>query len=163
MHPSTATYLEGARERLDVGEYSWLDAGTTFAGAAWKKSFQMTKFGMWETFFVFREFDGLDSTTFERFVADAATWTIGHRSVSLPRGLFAGLGVFSVALAQSAGASVLAAVREKEPHKRWAAMEMPVVYDAETGQLAYYEGTPMWGAAYFRGLRKQLTDVFSPA
>jgi hypothetical protein len=39
---------------------------------------------------------------------------------------------------------------------------MPVVYDAQRDRLFYFEKTPIWGAAYYRGLRKQITDLLAP-
>jgi len=159
----SAAYLAKIRARLESAGYAWLDAGASFAGAARLKRFQLTKFGMWETFFVFREFDRLDPDTLQRFTHEAKVWAFDNRTVGLPRGLFAGLSVFGVALARSLDGRIARSVRESKPRKHWAAIEMPAVYDAGADRLVYFEGTPAWGAAYYSGLRKQLSDLLSPA
>ena len=47
-------------------------------------------------------------------------------------------------------------IRNVTPKMRWAAAEIPVLFDCITGQLCYFEKTPMWGAAYYRGFRNQI-------
>ena len=47
-------------------------------------------------------------------------------------------------------------VRNDAPPKHRAASEIPVVYDTTQRQLHYFEKTPMWGAAYYKGFRKQI-------
>ena len=33
---------------------------------------------------------------------------------------------------------------------------MPVVFDLASGSLYYFEGTPLWGAAYYAGFRREV-------
>jgi hypothetical protein len=161
-YTGSTAYLAKARARLESAGYGWVDTRASFAGAARLKRFQLTKFGLWETFFVFREFSQIDQNSLQRFVREANEWAYENRSTTLPRGLFAGVGVFAIALAESVDERTLQSVRENKPDKHWAAVEMPAVYDARAARLVYFEKTPVWGAAYYRGLRKQLTDVLSP-
>jgi hypothetical protein len=53
-------------------------------------------------------------------------------------------------------------VREEAPPKHWAANEIPVVYDAATNRLHYFEKTPVWGAAYYKGFRKLIVELLAP-
>ena len=36
---------------------------------------------------------------------------------------------------------------------------MPIVYDETEGRLYYFEKTPIWGAAYYRGFRKKIRQL----
>jgi hypothetical protein len=161
-HSAAESYLTKVKERLDAAGYTWLDTRGLFTAAARKKRFQLTKFGMWETFFVFHEFARLDRAELQSFVRGATDFTFENRSVSLPRGLFAGMVTFGVALAESVDEATARAVRGEAPAKHWAAQEMPVVYDAGAKRLVYFEKTPVWGAAYYRGFRKQIEELLAP-
>jgi hypothetical protein len=161
--PSVAPqYLTTVRARLEAAGYTWLDAVSAFTGVAHRSRFQLTKFGMWETFFVFREFHHLDPTSLRAFMREANEFTVRNRAVSLPRGAFAGVATFGVAVARTHDPDATREIRETAPKKHWAAMEMPVVCEATTGRLHYFQRTPVWGAAYYRGLRKQIEELLSP-
>jgi hypothetical protein len=156
------SYLTKVRGRLDAAGYAWLDTGGLFTAAARKKRFQLTKFGMWETFFVFRQLGQLDRAGLQALMGGATAFAFENRSVALPRGLFAGMATFGVALAQSVDAATALAVREEAPPKHWAANEIPVVFDAGANRLYYFEKTPVWGAAYHKGFRKQIAELLTP-
>jgi hypothetical protein len=156
------TYLRQVRARLEGAGYSWTDGAGGFLAVATRSSFQLTKFGFWETFFVFREHGQLDRASMQRFMREAVAHAFASRSVSLPRGVFAGVATFGIALAQSVDPTLVQAVRSETPPKHWAANEIPVVYDRGTSQLHYFEKTPVWGAAYFKGFRKQIEQFLAP-
>ena len=44
------------------------------------------------------------------------------------------------------------------PPKHWASNEIPVVFDLADGNLCYLEKTPVWGAAYFAGFRREIEN-----
>jgi hypothetical protein len=46
--------------------------------------------------------------------------------------------------------------------KHFAAAEFPSVLDLATGSLYYYELTPVWGAFYYDGYRRDSFSLFSP-
>lgn len=155
-------YLAKVKGRLDATGYTWIENAPGFRAVATKKSFQPTKFGMWEDFFVFREYPHVDLATLGAFMRDAVAYTFANRRVSLPRGLGAGLTTYGVSLAGSVDVGTVQAVRNETPPKHWAANEIPVVYDAAANHLYYFEKTPMWGAAYYKGFRKQIAALLSP-
>lgn len=43
--------------------------------------------------------------------------------------------------------------------KLWAAFEMPVLVDLESGRIHSLEKTPIWGAFYFRGFRQLVRET----
>ncbi|HEU4390301.1 MAG TPA: hypothetical protein VFV34_21035 [Blastocatellia bacterium] len=47
-------------------------------------------------------------------------------------------------------------IRDAAPQKHWAAAEIPVAFDTATGQVSYFENTPLWGAAYYAGFRREI-------
>ncbi len=46
--------------------------------------------------------------------------------------------------------------------KHFAANEFPCVIDLATGYVYYYEQTPLWGSAYYAGIRKDAYRSFLP-
>jgi hypothetical protein len=158
----TDDFLRHAQTRLDGAGFSWTDGAEGFRAVATRSSLQLTKFGFWETFFVFREFERLDRGSMQAFVRDAVQYAFANRSVKLPRGLFAGVATFGVALAETADDEAIRAVRSETPPKHWAANEIPVVYDRGARRIHYFEKTPVWGAAYFKGFRRQIEELLAP-
>ena len=160
---SADSYVAQVQTRLERAGYSWTgDAGASFRAVARTSSFQVTKFGFWDVFFVFREFQRLDSGSMQTFMREALQHALANRGVKLPRGLFAGVAVFGVALADEVDEATVRAVREETPPKHWASAEIPVVYDARARRIHYFEKTPVWGAAYYKGYRKQIEQLLAP-
>ena len=133
----------------------------TFPAVAHRSRFELTKFGNCETFFVFEEFDSLSPAEMRRFSAEAFTFAKAARKLKLPCGLFEAVFCFAVAIVDGLDDATAEAVRNEVPQKHWAAGEIPVVYDRAIGQLCYFEKTPMWGAAYYAGFRKQISKFLT--
>ena len=47
-------------------------------------------------------------------------------------------------------------------NKHYAACEFPSLLELSTGEVYFYSKTPMWGALYYKGYRKESLDFFSP-
>ena len=47
-------------------------------------------------------------------------------------------------------------------NKHYSAFEFPAILDISDGNLYYYQKTPMWGAFYYNGFRKEIFDLYSP-
>ena len=116
----------------------------------------MTKFGNVETFFVFGEVPTPDVASIQAFSATAFQYAKAAKSFPLPCGLFEAVISYAVAIVPSLDDATAAAIRATAPKKHWAAFEVPVVCDASRGALCYFEKTPVWGAAYYRGFRAQI-------
>jgi hypothetical protein len=145
-------WLSRACKRLEANGFVILEdvafEGQTFAVAARRSRFDLSKFGYSEEFFVFGEFDRLSAKAFRAFSADAFRYAKRHRVNPLPCGLFESVWCFAIAMVEEVGDAALESVRQDEPPKHWGAAEVPVVYDRESGELFYFEGTPLWGAFY---------------
>lgn len=127
-----------------------------FKAVAHRSRFELTKFGNSETFFVFAEFEKLDQNLIRSFSSLAFQYATQARSFPLPRGVFESVFCFPVCLSSVVNDVTLRYVRDTAPAKHWAAAEIPVVYDTARNKLWYFEKTPLWGAAYYRGFRTQI-------
>jgi hypothetical protein len=128
----------------------------TFPLVARRTAFQLTKFGSSESFFIFAEFEQLDKDSLRRFSADAFRCALRDRIIPLPRGWFESVWCYAVAITRAADDATLNSVRNDTPPRHWASGEIPVVYDLTQRKLVYFEKTPIWGAAYYRGFRKTI-------
>jgi hypothetical protein len=128
----------------------------SFSVVARRTRFELTKFGFSENFFIFGEFDRLTTEDFRAFSADAYRYAKQHKTVPLPCGLFESVWSYAVAIAKAVDERTVNSVRSDTPPKHWASAEIPVVYDLAQRKLFYFEKTPIWGAAYYAGFRKQI-------
>lgn len=133
--------------------------GCTFPLVARRLRFSLTKFGFSETFFIFKKFDRLTTDALRAFSADAYRCAKKRRAIPLPCGLLESVWCYPVAIAKSVDGPTLASVRSDTPRKHWASAEMPVIYDEAQDEPFYFEKTPLWGAAYYAGHRKQIRRI----
>jgi hypothetical protein len=155
-----ANWLNTVRNRLAAAGFVILDnvafEARKFPVVARRTRFELTKFGFAETFFIFQEFDCLTTESLRMFSSDAFRCAEKSRVIPLPCGLFEGFWCYSVAIAKAVDEPTVASVRSDAPPKHWASAEIPVVRDLTRGKLFYFEKTPLWGAAYYAGFRKQI-------
>ena len=133
---------------------SYQAAGFKFA--AHRSRFEIMKFGMAETFFIFADISELTHQSMTSFSNTAFQFAIRSKSVPLPRGLFESVWCFAVAITNNLHPQVAESIRGAVPRKHWSAGEIPVAFDAATGLLCYFEKTPVWGAAYYAAFRRQI-------
>ena len=154
------SWLTEARNRLLAAGFVVVDDvpfnGRTFKTVARRTRFEIAKFGFHETFFIFAEFSYLETEGLRHFSADAFRCANERKIISLPCGWFEMVSCFAVAVTQMVDEATQQSVREEAPSKHFAALEIPVVYDQGKGKLSYFERTPLWGAFYYSGLRKQI-------
>ncbi len=144
-----------ARDGFVISENVGYSEGTMRALTR-RTRFELTKFGFSETFFVFREFASLDAPALRRFSGDAFRLAKRSKTIPLPCGLMESVWCFAVAIAKKIEGDVADSVRNDPPTKHWAAAEIPVVLNQADGRLSYFEKTPLWGAAYYRGFRTKI-------
>ena len=118
--------------------------------------FQLAKFGNVKTFFVFGVLPTADANSIRTSSARAFRCAKASKSFPLPCGLFETVISYAVVMIDRLDDHTAAAIRTETPTKHYAACEIPVVYDRSRGALCYFEKTPLWGAAYYRGFRKQI-------
>jgi len=129
-----------------------------FKWASRRSGFEISKFGMHDSTFIFCEIPALDPAKMSGFSNAAFSFANSNKSVGLPNGFFMSVSCFPVAITSNADPQLMQIVKGTTPTKHFGGFEMPVVFDTTTGALAYYEGTPLWGAAYFSGFRKVVVN-----
>ncbi len=159
---NTGPWLQKVSERLTANGYRQLDPasyqplGIKFA--VQKSGFEISKFGMVDRVFTFVEIEKLDQSTLLSYSAAAFNFANSNKSTPLPNGFFMCVFCFPVVLTEGLDPQLNNMIEQNDPPKHWAANEMPVVYDMASGRLAYYQRTPVWGAAYFSGLRNEIVQ-----
>ena len=78
----------------------------------------------------------------------------------LPRGFQNGVGSFNVLVSERVTPEAIIYAKAT-PKKHFAAFEMPIVYDLSQSKLYYFEHTPMWGAIYYKFIRKFIAENFN--
>ena len=155
--PTSAAWLQSALARLTADGFTIREnvpyGNVAFPIVAHKSQFEVSKFGNYETFYVFARLTPLDVPTMQRFGADAFNCAMQNRRSTLPVGFFEGVCCYTVAITDRLEPAAEQFVRAQEPPKHWAAVEFPVAFDVARQQVCLYEKTPLWGAAYFAGFR----------
>ena len=127
-----------------------------FKFAAHRSRFEITKFGMAENFFTFAEIPNLNVGILQQFSATSFQFAKANKSSSMPDGFFSATFSFAVAITANVPAEFADYIRATAPTKHWSAFEIAAVFDLANGGLYYFTGTPVWGAAYYNGFRKEI-------
>jgi len=162
--PPSSAWLQKVMSRLQAGGYVPLmpsASGYPFAVAARKSRFEVTKFSFVETFFVFVELPTITPEIVKQFSTDAFCYALANVTCGLPCGLGEAVICYAVAIVPSLDERTASAVRQSAPPRHVAAFQMPVVYDMSRQNILFYEHTPLWGALYYPGLRKQIKRFLS--
>lgn len=147
-------WLQTVVQKLTASGFQLLPS--PFKVVARRSRFELSKFGNSETFFTFAEFEYLDMNWMRKFSADAFTFAVQSKASSLPCGLFESVWSFAVAIAYQVDEAAIQRLRVEDPPSHWSAAEMRIIYDVTRHQITFFEQTPMWAGAYYRGLRKQI-------
>lgn len=154
------SWLQQVSQRLTANGYYSMPTEKyhpqNFMYAAHRSRFEITKFGIAEYFFTFTEVPNLTVGLLQQF-SNASFWFAkANKSTSLPDGWFSFTASFAVAITTNLHPQFADYIRATESVKHWGSHEMSAVFDLANGGLYYYEGTPLWGAAYYRGYRKEI-------
>lgn len=123
--------------------------------------FELSKFGVSDYFVVVKE---LTEPTLERIQAfsnQTYVYAGQQRGGKLPPGFFASYWTFSVALVNGLSAEVKTVIEHTAPLQHWGSAEFPIVIDTTSGQVSFFQDTPVWGAAYYPGFRQFASELFS--
>ena len=126
--------------------------------AVHRSRFEPSKFGMAERFFLFAEIPNLDGAVLQQFSSTSFKFANNNKSAPLPNGFFMAVFCFPVVITENLHPQLAESVRNTAPTKHWAANEIPVVFDLANGDLCYFLGTPLWGAAYYAGFRREIEN-----
>lgn len=156
------SWLQYVSQKLAANSFTPLSPGTYqpqgYKYAVRRSRFEITKFGIAETFFTFAEIPNLSPEVLKKFSGASFAFANQNKAVSLPNGLFVALFCFAVAITENLDPQTAEFIRGTAPDKHWSAFEIPVAVDVTNGNLAYYEKTPAWGAAYYAGFRRQIEE-----
>lgn len=126
-----------------------------------RSRFEISKFGNAEYFFTFAEIPNLMPQVLQSYSAAAFKFALKNKSFPLPCGLFEAVFCFAVVITENLHPHLAQSIRDTAPIKHWSAFEMPVVFDLANGGLYYFEKTPVWGAAYYAGFRREIQTNLS--
>lgn len=160
MGAGRSTYLVGVEHRLEEQGFEPLDQ----AGPAHvyrRRRFELTKFGMFETFLVVHHATEGDGAELERLTEAAQKLSLENK-VPLVRGLGSGVLAYPVLVAEAVSGELRHFVVEFRLSRAWAAFTFPVVVDLASGEALMNDRTPVWGFAYYRGFRKEAKRLLAP-
>jgi len=136
--------------------------GGMFAGVARREKGELTRMGMARNLFLLASFPSIDQQVMRNYTAACFRYATKVDSGAMPRGLGGSLTVYSVGVTRSVDEAFAAGIRRTSPPRHVSALEIPVIVELETRRLQYFEKTPLWGAAYWRGLRKTIQELLPP-
>lgn len=153
-------WLQNVSQKLSSSGFSPLSSDKFqpqgFKYAVRRSRFEITKFGMAESFFTFAEIPNLTREILMQYSNTSFKFSNNNRSFPLPNGFFVSTFCYAVAITANLDVQLAQYVKDTSPIKHWSAFEMPIVFDLTSGNLFYFEKTPLWGAAYYNGFRKEI-------
>jgi hypothetical protein len=165
MDEATERYLATAQPRLERAGFTCTRdpsaAGGSFAMVARRKRWELTKMGQADTWMMFAPFPAINPEWIRSFSEQCFRY-VADPSGGLPRGLGRAVFVYPVAITQDVDPATSQVIRTQAPRKHWGGNEMPVIVELATAKLHYFEKTPLWGAAYYRGFRKMIKELLAP-
>jgi hypothetical protein len=157
---NTNSWLGQVSQKLAANDYGAMPPekyqSQNFKYAAHRSRFEISKFGIAEYFFTFAEIPNLNVGILQQFSAASFAFAKANKSSSLPDGLFSATFCFAVAITANVPAEFAEYIRAAAPTKHWSAFEISAVFDLANGGLYYFEKTPLWGAAYYNGFRREI-------
>jgi hypothetical protein len=122
---------------------------------------EATKFSKVNCFsFIKYENEPYNSAKFEQFSKESFNYAYKFRQGN-PLGFGGMLVVYPCLIVQKATQEQIDFLG-RYVNKHFAANEFPSLAELSTGNLYCYPRTPMWGALYYDGYRKESRDFFSP-
>jgi hypothetical protein len=155
-------YVETVRERLLGAGFKEEDppAGSTLQ--ARHRVIKLSRFGFIETVVVVSTIRSRPTAEdLKAFASDAVKSALVGK-VRLPLGFGSGVVVYPVLLVDAIPSELTEFVRSYAP-KNWAILEFPVVVNPASGELVFFEKTPMWGSAYYRTTRQVARKLLTPS
>ncbi|HJQ68083.1 MAG TPA: hypothetical protein VKA70_03890 [Blastocatellia bacterium] len=135
--------------------------GQVFSAVGHKGGFELSKFGMFERFFVLQYLSSIDPMSLGRFSAHCYNYATSAKESPLPLGFFASLVCYSVAIVDTVDQATAISITNETPPKHLGSFEFPVIYELGTRRLYYLDRTPLWGAAYFNGFKNEAHMMLS--
>jgi hypothetical protein len=120
----------------------------------------LSKFGKSSTYACVKYVEqGVDGNWMRQFSTNLFNFALKHRT-GMPIGIGGSLTVYPLLITESVSFDLAAFIKKYTP-KHYSAFEFPVVLDFVHDNLYYLESTPVWGALYYSGFRKEAHQLFS--
>ena len=122
---------------------------------------EATKFGKASTYcFIKYASESYDAKKYRIFSNESFNYALNIRTGN-PLGLGAMLIVYPLLIVDKISNELLTETKIYL-NKHFAANEFPVILDMSSGDIHFYPSTPMWGALYYNGFRKEVFELYSP-
>ncbi|MEI7483690.1 MAG: hypothetical protein WCK13_03170 [Ignavibacteriota bacterium] len=120
----------------------------------------VSKFGMSSTYAGVKYVEqGVDAKWMKQYGENLFKYAYHHRK-GMPVGVGASLTVYPLLITESVSFELAAFMKSNAP-KHYSSFEFPVVLDFVHDNLYYLQSTPIWGALYYSGFRKEANQLFS--
>lgn len=127
----------------------------------WKKAFEPSRFGNVDAYCFAKYADGIPSGELLHSYSSQMYGYASRIRTGGPLGMGNMLVVFPLLITDKISQELYTYLKNYCP-KHFAAAEFPSVLDLSSGNLYYYELTPVWGAFYYDSYRRDSYNLFSP-
>lgn len=129
--------------------------------AVWhRRKFMPSRFGLVDAVVAVRAVDSVATVVdLGRAGEDAIAVALANKTW-LPRGLGSAVEVHPITIAADAAPDAVDFARTQSPN-RWGAIIMHALVYGDSATIVMFDGRKVWGAAYVRGLKKQLADLMA--
>ena len=134
------------------------------ADAPWvyrKRRFEFTKFSIVDRFCIATCIEGELTTGKLQDFSSYAFKVAMNNKFFLPRGFGNAVVAFPLLVVEEVSDKARNFIQHSYAPKHWSSFEYPVVYSLAESRIYHYESTPTWGAAYYRGFRKDVVTLFA--
>ncbi|WP_298516570.1 hypothetical protein [uncultured Kordia sp.] len=76
-----------------------------------------------------------------------------------PRGLQSAIGVVNILIAENITEQAKTYCKKLKSGKKWAGFAIPVVIDAKTKEVFFFDKKPMWGRIYFPYFKRMIEEL----
>jgi len=146
---------EKGYERFDPAVYEPLG----FKYAARRTESTALGLGSREDFFIFAETRDLDAQRLSNFTTYAFDFADANTTFGRTRS--SNVLCYAVAVTEDLDPQLALHIQRTAPQVRFGAVEMTVAFDLASGQLAYFQGTSLWGLFYCDEMRREIVEVLS--
>ena len=142
----------GIQEEIKYGDFDYKLVGHL-------SKFELSKFGISDYFFTVGYLKDATVANIKAFSNQSYGYAGSNRSNKLPPGTFGGFWAFSIIFVDQLQDSVRQVIQNDCPPKHWSSFEFPIVVELSTGKATYFQGTPVWGMAYYAGFRSLASEI----
>jgi hypothetical protein len=159
--PAFTHYVDSVRGRLAGAGFDLLDGSGQAALTAHRRQAKFTRFGFVDTVVAISQAPSHASADHLVALTEQSFRDARQHKIWLPRGLGSQLVSYPALVLEQATPELRSFVAQYAP-KHWSALDFPSVVELSTGSVLCYEKTPVWGGAYYRKTRQEVSALLSP-